>query len=101
MRLVDKVCIVTGAASGTGKEIALTYAREGGRLAVADIDKAAAQATVDQILAAGGWGRQAAGQNIDAWTSRGLQAARASVTAAIDTFTQVPRSASRALLQMP
>lgn len=29
MKLQDKVCIVIGAASGIGKEIALTYAREG------------------------------------------------------------------------
>ena len=31
MKLKDKVCIVTGAASGIGKEIASTYAREGGK----------------------------------------------------------------------
>lgn len=31
MKLKDKVCIVTGAASGIGKEIALTSAREGGK----------------------------------------------------------------------
>jgi 3-hydroxybutyrate dehydrogenase len=54
MKLADQVCIVTGAASGIGKEIALTYAREGGRLVIADINPAAAQATADQIRAAGG-----------------------------------------------
>jgi 3-hydroxybutyrate dehydrogenase len=31
VRLKEKVCIVTGAASGIGKEIALTFAREGER----------------------------------------------------------------------
>ena len=30
MKLQDKVCIVTGAASGIGKAIALLYARVGG-----------------------------------------------------------------------
>lgn len=54
MKLTGKVCIVTGAASGIGKEIALTCAREGARLAVTDIDKRAAQATAEQIRAAGG-----------------------------------------------
>ena len=54
MKLQDKVCIVTGAASGIGKEIALTYARPGGRLVIADLNKAAAQATADEIVQAGG-----------------------------------------------
>ena len=54
MKLKDKVCIVTGAASGIGKEIALTYAREGGKLVIADMNKPAAQATADEIVKAGG-----------------------------------------------
>jgi NAD(P)-dependent dehydrogenase (short-subunit alcohol dehydrogenase family) len=35
----DKVVVVTGAASGIGREIALAFARRGARLAVADIDE--------------------------------------------------------------
>ncbi|MEQ1685729.1 MAG: 3-hydroxybutyrate dehydrogenase [Burkholderiaceae bacterium] len=54
MKLKDKVCIVTGAASGIGKEIALTYAREGGKVVIADMNKPAAQATADEIVKAGG-----------------------------------------------
>jgi 3-hydroxybutyrate dehydrogenase len=54
MKLKDKVCIVTGAASGIGKEIALTYAREGGKVAIADLNKEAAQTVADEIKAAGG-----------------------------------------------
>ena len=54
MKLQDKVCIVTGAASGIGREIAFTYAREGGRVVIADMNKAAAQATADEIMAGGG-----------------------------------------------
>ncbi|MEO8805830.1 MAG: 3-hydroxybutyrate dehydrogenase [Burkholderiaceae bacterium] len=54
MKLKDKVCIVTGAASGIGKEIALTYAREGGKVVIADMNKPAAQATADEIKQAGG-----------------------------------------------
>jgi 3-hydroxybutyrate dehydrogenase len=54
MKLQDKVCIVTGAASGIGKEIAQTYAREGGKIVIADLNKAAAQAVADEITRAGG-----------------------------------------------
>jgi 3-hydroxybutyrate dehydrogenase len=54
MKLKDKVCIVTGAASGIGKEIALTYAREGGKIVIADLNKGAAQEAADEIVKAGG-----------------------------------------------
>jgi 3-hydroxybutyrate dehydrogenase len=53
MKLKDKVCIVTGAASGIGKEIALTYAREGGRVVIADLNRAAAEATAAEITRQG------------------------------------------------
>lgn len=53
MKLQDKVCVVTGAASGIGKEIALIYAREGGRIVIADLNLEAAQATADELKAAG------------------------------------------------
>jgi 3-hydroxybutyrate dehydrogenase len=45
MRLKDKVAVVTGAASGIGKEIAATYVREGARVAIADLDLKGAEAT--------------------------------------------------------
>ena len=54
MKVQDKVCIVTGAASGIGKEIALTYAREGSKVVIADLNKDAAQAVADEIAQAGG-----------------------------------------------
>ncbi len=54
MKLQHKVCIVTGAASGIGKEIALTFAREGGKVVIADMNKAAGQAVADEIILAGG-----------------------------------------------
>ena len=53
MKLKDKVCVVTGAASGIGKEIALIYAREGGKIVIADLNLEAAQATADELKAAG------------------------------------------------
>ncbi|MCU6499988.1 3-hydroxybutyrate dehydrogenase [Rugamonas sp. A1-17] len=53
MKLKDKVCIVTGAASGIGKEIALVYAREGGKIVIADLNLEAAQATANELKASG------------------------------------------------
>ena len=49
-----KVGIITGAASGIGKEIALRYAAEGGTPVIADLNLAAASATADEIKAKGG-----------------------------------------------
>src|SRR5208337_523385 len=54
MRLKDKSAIITGAASGIGKDIALLFAREGAKVAVADLNKQAADATAKEITAAGG-----------------------------------------------
>lgn len=54
MRLKDKVAIVTGAASGIGKCIAETYAREGAKVVIADLNKDAANATAVEITNKGG-----------------------------------------------
>jgi len=54
MKLKDKSAIITGAASGIGKEIALVFAREGAKVAIADMNKAAADATAAEIDAGGG-----------------------------------------------
>lgn len=48
-RLMDKVVVITGAASGIGKEIALTFAREGAKVVIADLDLKAAQKTALEI----------------------------------------------------
>ncbi len=53
-QLQDKIAFVTGAASGLGKEIAVTYAREGAKVAVADLNRDAAQAVADELNASGG-----------------------------------------------
>ena len=53
MKLKDKVTLVTGSASGIGKEIALTYAREGARVVIADLNKDAAEATAAELRKTG------------------------------------------------
>ncbi|MGR4066737.1 3-hydroxybutyrate dehydrogenase [Billgrantia sp. C5P2] len=54
MQLTDKRALITGAAGGIGRAIAERYAREGARVAVADLDLAAAEATVEKIRQDGG-----------------------------------------------
>lgn len=49
MRLQDKRCVVTGAASGFGREIAHTFAREGARVAVLDMNGPGAEAVAAEI----------------------------------------------------
>ena len=52
--LEGKSALVTGGASGIGRATALAFAREGARVAVADILEEAAQGTVAEIEAMGG-----------------------------------------------
>jgi 3-hydroxybutyrate dehydrogenase len=54
VKLKDKSAIITGAASGIGKEIAITFAREGAKVAIADMNQAAAEATAAEIKAGAG-----------------------------------------------
>ena len=54
MRLKDKVALVTGAGAGIGKAIAETFAKEGARVVVNDLNADTAQAVADGISKAGG-----------------------------------------------
>jgi 3-hydroxybutyrate dehydrogenase len=49
MPLKDKVAVVTGAASGIGKQIARTFARAGASIAIADLDHAGAQRAAAEL----------------------------------------------------
>ena len=53
-RVQDQVAVVTGAASGLGRAIALRLAEEGARMALGDIDTSGLDRTVSDITAAGG-----------------------------------------------
>ena len=54
MRMKGRVALVTGAASGIGKDIAETFAREGAKVVIADVSFDAAQAAAAEIQKSGG-----------------------------------------------
>jgi len=54
MKLQDKSVVITGAASGMGKAMAILFAQEGAKVVVADINEAAIQAVVEEIASFGG-----------------------------------------------
>jgi NAD(P)-dependent dehydrogenase (short-subunit alcohol dehydrogenase family) len=53
-RIDNQVAVITGAASGMGKQIALLYAKEGAKVVVSDMNLESAQAVVTEIESKGG-----------------------------------------------
>ncbi|MGD9240588.1 MAG: SDR family NAD(P)-dependent oxidoreductase, partial [Desulfobacterales bacterium] len=51
--LKNKIAVVTGAASGIGAAISKTFAAEGAKLGLLDIDEAAVKAAADDMVADG------------------------------------------------
>jgi 3-hydroxybutyrate dehydrogenase len=80
MLLKDKVAVVTGAASGIGKEIALTYAREGAKVAIADLNLDGANAAAAEIEKIGG---HAIGVAMDVTSEAEVEAGMAKAIAAL------------------
>ena len=66
MDVKDKIIVVTGAASGLGRALALYLARDGWCVAVCDIDEVGSQETLSKILAVGGKG-QCDGVGRESW----------------------------------
>jgi NAD(P)-dependent dehydrogenase (short-subunit alcohol dehydrogenase family) len=79
--LTQKTAFVTGGGSGIGAAIAETYGRAGARVFVADINEAAARATVERIRAERG---QADAIVVDVRDETSCRTAASTVLAAVD-----------------
>ncbi|MHB8494631.1 MAG: 3-hydroxybutyrate dehydrogenase [Casimicrobiaceae bacterium] len=93
-RFQDKVVIVTGAASGIGKEIAHAFAGEGAKVVIADLNPEAAVAAAGEIVANGGI---ALGVAMDVTNEDAVNAA---VGAAHDAYGRVDILVSNAGIQI-
>lgn len=94
MKLQGKTAIITGAASGIGKEIALEFAREGANVAIADLNLAAANATAAEMVASG---HKALGVAMDVADE---EAVEMGVTAVVSKFGGVDVLVSNAGIQI-
>ena len=94
MRLKDKIAIVTGAASGIGRAIAQAYAREGAKVAIADLNADAASSAAAEISADKG---RAIGVAMDVTSE---SAVNAGVARVIETFGGVDILVSNAGIQI-
>jgi NAD(P)-dependent dehydrogenase (short-subunit alcohol dehydrogenase family) len=74
MRLEGRAALVTGAASGIGRTIAHRFADEGARVALADLDRDAAEACAKDL------GREAIALTVDVTDADDVEAAVASAT---------------------
>jgi 3-hydroxybutyrate dehydrogenase len=94
MHLKDKVAIITGAASGIGKDIAIVFAREGAKVAIADLNQKAADATAREIDAGG---KRAIGVAMDVTDEQQVEAGTARV---IEAFGRLDVLVSNAGIQI-
>ena len=92
MRLDNKVAIVTGAASGIGREIAAVFAREGARVVIADLNQKGADAVAAEL----GGAKRAIGVGVDVTSEAQTEACVAKTVAA---FGQVDILISNAGIQ--
>ena len=81
MNLKDKVAVVTGAASGIGREIANTFALAGAKVVIADLNGEAARPAAEELNRAG---QQALGLAMDVTNESQVDAGMASTVKAFD-----------------
>ena len=93
MRLKDKVAIVTGAASGIGKEIAALFVRQGANVVIADLNLAGANSAATEV---GGPGKQAIGVGMDVTNEEQVNAG---IAKAVATFGRIDVLVSNAGIQ--
>ena len=94
MRLKNRVALVTGAASGIGKEIARTFVREGAKVAIADLNQAGADAAAAEL---GGPERRAIGIVMDVTSEEQVEAG---MSKAVNTFGRLDVLVSNAGIQV-
>ncbi|HEV7989698.1 MAG TPA: glucose 1-dehydrogenase [Candidatus Binataceae bacterium] len=93
--LSAKVVLVTGAGSGIGQATALTMAREGASVVIADRDEAAGTATLEMITGQGGRGLTII---VDTSQARGVETL---VRRAVDCFGRVDCAVNNAAVRGP
>src|SRR5512142_1248505 len=95
MPLLDgKTAFITGAASGIGREIANEFARQGAKIAIADLNKAAAEAAAAEL---GKTGAKALGVAVDVTDEAQVGAA---VQATVKAFGNIDILISNAGIQI-
>ena len=92
MRLENKVAIVTGAASGIGKEIAALFVKEGAKVAIADLNQKGADATAAEL----GGPKKAVGIAVDVTNEAQVDAC---IAKTVDAFGQLDILISNAGIQ--
>ncbi|MBY8977079.1 3-hydroxybutyrate dehydrogenase [Rhodobacteraceae bacterium NNCM2] len=95
MNLNDKVCIITGAASGIGKAIATRYVADGAKVAIADLKLDAAEETAAELTKMGPG--SAMGVEMDVTSEEQVNAGTAAV---VDAWGKVDVLVSNAGIQI-
>jgi 3-hydroxybutyrate dehydrogenase len=93
MQLENKVAVVTGAASGIGKEIATLFAREGAKVVIADLNQKGADAVATEL----GGPKRAIGVAVDVTNEAQVDAA---IAKTIEAFGQIDILISNAGIQI-